>query len=95
MRLEINYRKNNIKNTNIWRLNQGVTEEIKVHIKKYLETNDNENIMTRILWGAAKEVLTGMFKSIPSYSWDKKISNEQPNLTSKVTRKRRAKPHQN
>ena len=72
MRLEINYRKNNIKNTNIWRLNiirlnnQGVTEEIKVHIKKYLETNDNENIMTRILWGAAKEVLTGMFKSIPS-----------------------------
>ena len=72
MRLEINYRKNNIKNTNIWRLNiirlnnQGVTEEIKVHIKKYLETNDNENIMTRILWGAAKEVLTGMFKSNPS-----------------------------
>ena len=72
MRLEINYSKNNIKNTNIWRLNiirlnnQGVTEEIKVHIKKYLETNDNENIMTRILWGAAKEVLTGMFKSIPS-----------------------------
>ena len=72
MRLEINYRKNNTKNTNIWsrniiRLNnQGVTEEIKMEIKKYLETNDNENIMTQILWGAAKEVLTGMFKSILS-----------------------------
>ena len=45
MRLEMNYRKNNIKNTNTWRLNntllnnQDITEEIKEEIKKYLETN--------------------------------------------------------
>ena len=52
MRLEIKYRKKTIKNTNTWRLNsvllnnQDITEEIKEEIKKYLETNDNENTTT-------------------------------------------------
>ena len=47
MRLQINYRKKTIKNTNTWRLNsallsnQEITEEIKEEIKKYVETNDN------------------------------------------------------
>ena len=51
MRLEINYREKNVKNTNTWKLNntllnnQKITEEIKEEIKKYLETNDNENTM--------------------------------------------------
>ena len=50
MRLEINYRGKNVKSTNPWRLNntllnnQEITEEIKAEIKKYLETNDNENM---------------------------------------------------
>ena len=49
MRLEINYKKKTVKNTNTWRLNnmllnnKWITEEIKEEIKKYLETNDNEN----------------------------------------------------
>ena len=40
-------------NTNTWRLhntllnNQEFTEEIKEEIKKYLETNENENTMTQ------------------------------------------------
>ena len=65
MRLDINYRKKSVKNTNTWRLNstllnnQEVTEEIKEEIKKYLETNDNENTMTQNLWDAAKAVLRG------------------------------------
>ena len=48
MRLDINYRKKSVKNTNTWRLNnillnnQEITEEIKEEIKKYLETHDNE-----------------------------------------------------
>ena len=60
MRLEINYRGKNVKNTNTWRLNntllnnQEITEEIKEEIKKYLETNDNENMTTQNLWDAAK-----------------------------------------
>ena len=51
MRLEMNYREKNVKNTNTCRLNnmllnnQEITEEIKEKIKKYLETNDNENMM--------------------------------------------------
>ena len=54
MRLDINYRKKSVKNTNKWRLNntllnnQEITEEIKEEIKKYLETNDNENTMIEI-----------------------------------------------
>ena len=65
MRLEINYRKNTVKNTNAQRLNsallnnQEITEEIKEEIKKYLETNGNENTMIQNLWDTAKVVLRG------------------------------------
>ena len=61
MRLEINYREKNVKNTNTWRLNntlqnkQAITEEIKEEIKKYLESNDNENTMIQNLWDAEKK----------------------------------------
>ena len=73
MRLEINYRGKNIKNTNTWRLNntllnnQEITEEIKEEIKKYLETNYNENTMIPNLWDAAKAVLRGKFIAIQAY----------------------------
>ena len=73
MRLDINHRKKTVKNTNTWRLNntllnnQEITEEIKEEIKKYLETNDNENTMTKNLWDAAKAVLRGKFIAIQSY----------------------------
>ena len=36
-------------------------------MKKYLETNDNENTTTQILWDAAKAVLRGKFIAIQSY----------------------------
>ena len=70
MRLDINYEKNTVKNTNTWRLNntflnnEQVTEEIKREIKKLLETNDNENITTQNLWDATKAVLRGKFIEI-------------------------------
>ena len=73
MRLDINYRKKSVKNTNTWRLkntllnNQEITEEIKEEIKKYLETNDNENTTTQNLWDAAKAVLRGKLIAIQSY----------------------------
>ena len=47
--------------------NQTITEEIKEEIKKYLETNDNENTMAQNLWDAAKAVLRGKFITIQSY----------------------------
>ena len=40
--------------------NQQVTEEIKREIKKFLETNDKENMITQNLWDAAKAVLRGV-----------------------------------
>ena len=39
--------------------NQEITEEIKEEIKQYLETNDNENMMTQNLQDAAKAVQQG------------------------------------
>ena len=73
MRLDINYKKRTVKHTNTWRLNntflnnQHVTQEIKREIKKFLETNDNENMTTQNLWDAAKAVLRGKLIAIQSY----------------------------
>ena len=55
MRLDINYKKKTVRNTNTWRLNnmllnnQQVAEEIKREIKKFLETNNNENTINQNL----------------------------------------------
>ena len=55
MRLGINYKKKTVRNTNTWRSNntflrnQQATEEIKREIKKFLETNDNEDTTTQNL----------------------------------------------
>ena len=86
IRLDINYRKKYAKNTDTWRLNntllnnQEITEEIKEEIKKYLETNDNENMMTQNLWDEAKEVLRGKFIAIQSYL-KKQETSQINNLT--------------
>ena len=69
----MNYRGKTVKNTNTWRLNnmllnnQEITEEIKEEVKKYLETNDNENTMIQNLWDAAKAGLRGKFIAIQAY----------------------------
>ena len=53
--------KTTVRNTNTQRLNntflnnQEVTEEIKREIKKFLETNDNENTTTQNLWVQQKQ----------------------------------------
>ena len=63
MRLEISYRKKAGKVTNMWTLNnmllnnQWIIEEIKREIKKYLETNENENTPHQLIWDAEKVVL--------------------------------------
>ena len=86
MRLHINYRKTSVKNTNTWKLNntllnnQELTEEIKEEIKKYLETNNNENTSTQNLWDAAKAVLTQKFIARQSYL-KKQETSQINNLT--------------
>ena len=47
--------------------NQQVTEEVKREIKKFLETNNNENTTTQNPWDAAKAVLIGKLIAIQSY----------------------------
>ena len=70
MRLDVNHKKKTVRNTNTQRLNntflnnQQVTEDIKREVKKFLETNDNENVTTQNLWDAAKAVLRGKFIAI-------------------------------
>ena len=74
MRLEMNYWGKNVKSTNTWRLNntllnnQEISGEIKEEIKKYLETNDNENTMIQNLWDAAKAVQEGSLQLYKSTS---------------------------
>ena len=64
--------------TNSWRLNNTVlnnkefTEEIKKEIKRFLETNDNENMNIQKLWDSEKAVLRGKFIAIQSYLRSKK-----------------------
>ena len=73
MRLDIHYKKTTVRKTITWRLNntflnnQQVTEEIKMEIKKFLETNDKENMTTQNIWEAAKAVLKGKFIATQSY----------------------------
>ena len=65
MRLESTTGKEMRKKLTAWRVNnmllknQWVNEKIKKGVKKYLETNDNENANVQILQYASKAVLTG------------------------------------
>ena len=61
--------------------NEWITEEIIEEIKKYLETNENENMMIQNLWDAANTVLRGKFIAIKSYL-RKQGKSQINNLTS-------------
>ena len=81
VRLDCNYRRKTIKNSNIWRLNnmllnnQQITEEIKI----YIETNENENT-TQNLWDTVKSVLRGRFIALQAYL-KKQEKSQLNNLT--------------
>ena len=55
--------------------NQQVTEKIKREIKKFLGTNNHENMTTQNLWDVAKAVLRG--KLIATQSHPKKQEKHQ------------------
>ena len=71
--LDVNYRKNTIKNTNIWRVyntllnNQQMMEETKKEIKISTETNEKENTTIQNLWDSVKAVLRGGFIAMQAY----------------------------
>ena len=73
MRLNINYKRKTERNSNTWRLNntflnnQQVTEELEREIKKFLEANDNENLIPQNLWDTVKAALRRKFIAIQSH----------------------------
>ena len=60
--------------------NQWITEEIKEEIKKYLETNENENTTIQNLWDTAKAVLRRKFIVLQAYL-RKQENSQRNNLT--------------
>ena len=78
VRLDLNYRRKTIKNSNIWRLNNTllnnlqITEEIKKEIKICIEMNENENTTIPNLWDSVKAVLRGRFIAIQASSRKKR-----------------------
>ena len=69
-----------------WRLNNTILENewvnqaIREEIKKYMETNENENTTIQMLWDAAKAVLRGKYTVIQAYLKKQEKSQIQ-NLT--------------
>ena len=85
-RLDLNYRRQTTKNSNIWRLNntllnnQHITEEIKKEMKICIETNENENKTTQNLWNTLKAVLRGKFIAIQAY-----LKKQEKSYTNNLT----------
>ena len=76
IRLDSSYRKKTATKHKLMEIkplnNKEVTEEIKKEIKRFLETNDNENTNIQKVWDSAKAVLRGRFIVIQSYLRSKK-----------------------
>lgn len=55
-----------------WRLNVSLltnttaTQDLKQHLKEYLEINDNGEVTPSILWGGAKTIIQGKIIKIAS-----------------------------
>ena len=87
VRLDLNYRRKTIKNSNIWRLNstllnnQQITEKIKKEIKIGMETNENENTTTQHLWDTVTAVLRGKFIAIHEAYLKKQEKSQINNVT--------------
>ena len=74
--------------------NQWITEEIKEEIKKYLETNDNENMVIQNWWDIAKAVLRQKVTAIQSYfRKEEKYQINSITLNLKQLKKRTNKIH--
>ena len=100
MKLDINFKKKAVRNTNTWRLNnmflnnQQVTEEIKREIKTFQKQMTMKTQQLKM--GCSKSSSKREIDSntiLPKET--RKTSNRQPNFTPKTTGKRRIKKKQN
>ena len=80
MKFKINNKKKFEKTTNTWRLknillkNEWANQEVKEKIKKYMETNENDNTTTQNLWDAAKMVIRKKYIAIQAFLKKEEIS---------------------
>ena len=62
MKVEINHKKNTEKHAKTWNLNntllnnEWINSKIKEEIKRYLETNENEDTTTQSLWDTGNAI---------------------------------------
>ena len=68
---------------------QWVNDEIKQEIRKYLETNDNENTALQNLRCSKRSFKREVYSYTSLPQETRKVSNEQSNVTPKGTRERR------
>ena len=67
IKLEINSTKKTKRLTNTWRLNnmllknQWINDQIKIEIKQYMKTNENNIRKPQLLWDTAEAVLRGKY----------------------------------
>ena len=99
LKLEVSHKKKFGQTADTWRLknmllnNEWVNQEIKKNFKKYMKTNENENIIVQNLWNAAKIAIRGKYVAIQALPQEaRKISNTRRNLmhkgaTEKMTNK--------
>ena len=86
VRLDVNYREKNIKNTNIWRLNnrllnnQQIMEEIKKEIKIFIETSEKWKHHNPKPMGFSKSSAKGKVHSNTSLPHERR-KNQTNNLT--------------
>ena len=93
MTVEINHKNNTEKHTNTWKLsnvllnNEQVNKKIKEEIKRYLETNENEDTNTQNLWNTGEGILRRKFVALQAYlkKQTNKSSNKQSNFKLKGT----------
>ena len=73
----------------------GSNRQLEKKLKKYMETNENENTTIQTPWDAVKAVLRGKYIAIQAYLQEtRKIPNAKSNSTPKGNRSRTAKTPQ-
>ena len=76
--LKINQKRNTEKHAKAWMPNnmllsyEWVNNEVKEEIKRYLETNENEDTTIQNLWDTRRAILRGKIHSITGLSQKKK-----------------------
>ena len=70
MKLELNHNKKFGRTSNTWRLrtillkDKRVNQEIKEELKRFMETNENEDTTVQNLWDAAQADIRGKYITI-------------------------------